>query len=181
MTPRLDTEVAVRRELLHLALKNSTRSVPLQLIAVAVVVAFGAEAGVVWAPVAAAVIGLVVAVWRYSLSRRYGTEAALTEDRVAQATWELEGNSILAGLLWVVCSLGIYPLLNGTRATTYVVIAIGSVATAALFMSLVGRSFNWLQRPQDTHVFSFFSASKPLLRRRRNPTRTDLPDRSRSC
>jgi signal transduction histidine kinase/CheY-like chemotaxis protein len=144
MTSRLDTEVAVRRELLHLALRNSTRSVPLQLIAVAVVVAFGIEAGTVWAPFAAALIGVVVAVWRYSLSRRYGTEGVLAEERVAQATWELEGNSILAGLLWVVCSLGIYPLLNGTRATTYVVIAIGSVATAALFMSLVGRSFNWL-------------------------------------
>ncbi len=144
MTSRIDTEIAVRRELLHLALKNSTRSVPLQLIAVAVVVAFGIEAGAVWAPVGAAAIGLVVAVWRYSLSRRYGTEGVLAEERVAQATWELEGNSILAGLLWVVCSLGIYPMLNGTRATTYVVIAIGSVATAALFMSLVGRSFNWL-------------------------------------
>src|SRR5947207_12333708 len=103
MSPRLDTEAAVRRELLHLALKNSTRSVPLQLIAVAVVVAFGIEAGVLWAPVAAAVIGLVVAAWRYSLSQRYGTEGSLAEDRVAQATWELEGNSIFAGLLWVVC------------------------------------------------------------------------------
>ena len=110
MTPSLDTEVAVRRELLHLALKNSTRSVPLQLIAVAVVVAFGVEAGAVWAPIAAAVIGLVVAVWRYSLSRRYGARSMLAEERVAQATWELEGNSILAGLLWVVCSFGIYPL-----------------------------------------------------------------------
>ncbi len=143
MIPSVDTEVAVRRELLHLALKNSTRSVPLQLIAVAVVVAFGVEAGAVWAPIVAAIIGSAVAVWRYSLSRRYA-QAMLAEERVTQATRELEGNSILAGFLWVVCSLGIYPLLGGTRATTYVVIAIGSVATAALFMSLVGRSFNWL-------------------------------------
>ena len=144
MIPRLDTEVAVRRELLHLALKNSTRSVPLQLIAVAVVVAFGVEAGVVWAPVLAALIGSAVAIWRFSLSRRYDVAGTLTEERVARATLELEGNSILAGILWAVCSFGIYPLLGGTRATTYVVIAIGSVATAALFMSLVGRSFNWL-------------------------------------
>src|SRR4029079_13635174 len=87
------------------------------------------------------VMGLVVAAWRYSLSRRYGTAGMLAEERVAQATWEREWNSSVAGLLWVVCSLGIYPLLTGTTATTYVVIAIGSVATAALFMSLVGRSF----------------------------------------
>lgn len=144
MEASADTEVAVRRELLTLALKNSTRTVPLQLVAVAVVVAFGTEAGALWAPASAGAIGIAVAAWRYSLSLRYDSGSTLSEARVARATTELEGNSILAGILWVVCSLGIYPLLGGTRATTYVVIAIGSIATAALFMSLVGRSFNWL-------------------------------------
>ncbi len=144
MPPSPDTEVSVHRELLHLALKNSTRSVPLQLVAVAIVVAFGIEAGTTWAPITAAILGLSVAVWRYSLSQRYGMGVELSEDRVLLATWELEGNSALAGLLWVTCSFGIYPDLVGTRATTYVVIAIGSIATAALFMSLVGRSFTWL-------------------------------------
>ncbi len=144
MNPEPDTEVAVRRELLHLALMNSTRSVPLQLVAVAVVVILGWQAGAVWAPVAAAAVGISVAAWRFSLSKRYDTRTVLSETLVAKATRELEGNSILAGLLWVICSFGIYPLLGGTRATVYVVIAIGSVATAALFMSLVGRSFNWL-------------------------------------
>ncbi len=139
-----DTEVAVRRELLHLALMNSTRSVPLQLVAVSVVVILGWQAGAVWAPFAAALVGISVGIWRYSLSRRYDSRTVLSQQRVADATRELEGNSILAGALWVICSFGIYPLLTGPRATTYVVIAIGSVATAALFMSLVGRSFNWL-------------------------------------
>jgi len=144
MNSEPDTEVAVRRELLHLALMNSTRSVPLQLVAVAVVVILGWQAGATWAPIAAAVFGISVAVWRFSLSKRYDTRTVLSEQLVAKATNELEGNSILAGLLWVICSFGIYPSLGGTRATAYVVIAIGSVATAALFMSLVGRSFNWL-------------------------------------
>ena len=144
MNSEPDTEVAVRRELLHLALMNSTRSVPLQLVAVAVVVILGWQAGAVWAPVAAALVGISVAIWRFSLSKRYDTRTVLSEQKVADATRELEGNSILAGTLWVICSFGIYPFLSGTRATTYVVIAIGSVATAALFMSLVGRSFNWL-------------------------------------
>ena len=66
---------------------------------------------------------------------------AKKEADILKATRELEANSALAGTLWAVCSLGIYPRLTGTTATTYVVIAIGSVATAALFMSLVGRSF----------------------------------------
>ena len=135
------TEYAVRQELLRLALLNSTRSVPLQLVAVAVVVAIGWLAGANVASGCAAVLGVAVAVWRFSLSRRYPAPNGLSEKSIALATRELEGNSLLAGTLWAVCSMGIYPLLTGTWATTYVVIAIGSVATAALFMSLVGRSF----------------------------------------
>ena len=144
MSTRSPIDVAVQRELLKLALLNSKRSVPLQLVAVAVVVALGLHAGAVVAPITAAVIGMAVGAWRYDMSRRYADFHALAEERVVHATWELEGNSALAGLLWAVCAVGIYPLLRDTMATTYVVIAIGSVATAALFMSLVGRAFNWL-------------------------------------
>lgn len=143
MTPDSGAEIAVRRELLRLALQNSTRSVPLQLVALGVVVFMGVQAGALTAALSAGAIGLVVAVWRFSMNRRYGA-SQLSEHKVAAAARELEGNSVLAGVLWVVCSIGIYPMLRGTEATTYVVIAIGSVATAALFMSLIGRSFNWL-------------------------------------
>ena len=143
MTPDSETETAVRRELLRLALRNSSRSVPLQLVALSVVVTLGVQAGAVIAAVSASAVGLLVAVWRFSLTRRYRREK-LDETAIVSASRELEGNSILAGVLWAVCSFGIYPALSGTRATTYVVIAIGSVSTAALFMSLVGRSFIWL-------------------------------------
>jgi two-component system, sensor histidine kinase len=135
------TESAVRRELLRLALRNSTRSVPLQLVAIGVVVVLGIYVGAKVAAVSAALLGLATAVWRYSLGRRHPPTRELSETEIRKATRELEGNSALAGTLWAVCSMGIYPMLSGTTATTYVVIAIGSVATAALFMSLVGRSF----------------------------------------
>lgn len=143
MTTESSAEVAVQRELLRLALRNSTRSVPLQLVALGVVVFLGQQAGAFVAAISAGLIGLFVAAWRYSMNRRYAA-SVLGEREIASAARELEGNSVLAGVLWVVCSIGIYPMLSGTHATTYVVIAIGSVATAALFMSLVGRSFSWL-------------------------------------
>ena len=143
MNPELNAEVSVRRELLHLALRNSTRSVPLQLVAIGVVVFLGVKSGAEIAAALAGLIGLAVAGWRYSMAHRYGA-AELSGAEISAASRELEGNSILAGVLWVVCSVGIYPMLRDTEATTFVVIAIGSVATAALFMSLVGRSFNWL-------------------------------------
>ena len=45
MNPELNAEVSVRRELLHLALRSSTRSVPLQLVAIGVVVFLGVKSG----------------------------------------------------------------------------------------------------------------------------------------
>jgi signal transduction histidine kinase len=141
MNSQSATEFAVRRELLRLGLRNSTRSVPLQLVAVGVVVALGMQAGAQLASALAAALGLAVAMWRYAVSKRYPDILDCSERRIVLATRELEGNSLLAGLLWAVCSFGIYPRLQGSFATVYVVIAIGSVATAALFMSLIGRSF----------------------------------------
>ncbi len=144
MTTDPSTEFAVRRELLRLALRNSTRSIPLQLLAVAIVVALSIVVNVPAVGAGAAILGLLVSVWRFSVSRRYADVAKLTEWHVARATRELEGNSALAGLLWAVCSIGLYPMLSGTLATIFIIIVIGSVAIAVLFMSLVGRSFLWL-------------------------------------
>ena len=144
MTAELTLDAAVRRELLRLAMRNSARSVPLQLLAVGIVVALGVLVEARLAAGAAAIIGVIVAWWRLAVARRFNRNAEPTEAEIADATRALEGNSALAGLLWAVCAFGIYPFLQGTLATSFMVIAIGSVATAALFMPLVGRAFLWL-------------------------------------
>ena len=142
--PESSLDAAVRRELLRLALVNSTRTVPLQLVAIGVVVLLGiqADAWVVSGLVAAT--GFVVAAWRLKLGWRFASAQTIDESSLASATRSLEANSALAGFLWLLCAFGIYPALQGPTATVYVGIAIGSTATAALFMSLVGRSFSLL-------------------------------------
>jgi signal transduction histidine kinase/CheY-like chemotaxis protein len=90
------------------------------------------------------VLGLVVAGWRTSLQRRYGGDEELSRQRIARVVRELELNAALVGLMWVLATVLIYPLLATTSATVYVVIVCGSVATAAFFMSMVGRSFELL-------------------------------------
>jgi signal transduction histidine kinase/ActR/RegA family two-component response regulator len=54
---------------------------------------------------------------------------------------QLEGNAVLAGLMWTVATATIYPTLTGAVASVYVVIIAGSVAVAAFFLSMAGRSF----------------------------------------
>ena len=153
MSPDPITDVAVQRELLRLSLHNSSRSVPLQLVAVAVLAGLGYSAGRYLAVGATVALGLAVGLWRALISRRHIDVDKLSEVGLAQVTRQLEANSAMAGLMWAVSSFGIYAHLEGPAATAYVVFACGSISTAAFFMSLVGRSFLWLAVPEMGSVF----------------------------
>ena len=144
MTTELTLDQGVSRELLRLAMRNSSRSVPLQMLAVALAVVMGFLVGATVAAAAAGIIGIVVAIWRLVVARRFFREDDPGEGQLADATAALEGNSALAGVLWGICSFGIYPSLQGTLAIAFMVIIIGSAASAALFMPLVGRAYQWL-------------------------------------
>ena len=161
VTSEASTDSAVQRELLRLALHNSARSVWLLLIAVAVTVAFGVMSGHDAPALVTGLIGLVVAGWRVVISRRYADVSTLPEQKLRHAQWELEGNAALAGVMWTVSTLGIYPALTGTTGATFVAIIFGSIALAAFFMTLVGRSFAILAAFQlgALVVVSLFSES----------------------
>ena len=141
MTDGLTTEASARHELLRLALHNSARSVLLQVVAVAVIVVMGVHANRPRAAAAVSFIGVAVAFWRLMISRRYVRGPAPDDIGLTRLQWELEGNAALAGLMWAVATLFIYPALPGTLGTTYVGMVFGSITVAAFFMTLVGRSF----------------------------------------
>ncbi|HRD96012.1 MAG TPA: ATP-binding protein [Rubrivivax sp.] len=142
----IDTEI--QRRLLQVTLRNSARSVVLLMVAVVFIAWLGWRADMRSGAVLTLVMGLVVAGWRVSLQRRYGGVEALSRQRIAGIVRELELNAVLVGLMWVIATVLIYPLLPPTSATVYVVIVCGSVATAAFFMSMVGRSFELLMTLQ---------------------------------
>jgi len=148
MTDDSTTEAEVRRELLRLALHNAGRSVLGQFIVVSYIVWAGWQAGQMHAAVLAGAVGYVGTAWRWWIAHHYGQSAKLTGDELRKAWLSLEGNAAVAGLLWVVSVVGIYAKLTGSEATTFMVVACGSVAVAAYFMSLVGRSFELLAVPQ---------------------------------
>ena len=142
------TESAVRCELLQLSLRNAARSVPALLIVVAFMAALGLSAGQEVAALAIAVMGLMAAAWRIALKRHLARHAVL--DAAAYDCFKnaLEQNSALGGLMWVVSSLCILPFLEGPMATAYTIMVGGSIAVSGQFLSLVGRSLEWLQVPQ---------------------------------
>ena len=124
-----------------MALHNSSRSVPLQLVAVSFFVVLAIEAEFRGVATLIGLIGFAVAVWRYSLSRRYPDATTCSDHDLVHVQRELEANATLAGLMWAVCTIYIYPTLSSTAATVFVVTICGSIAIAAFFMSLVGKSF----------------------------------------
>ena len=144
MTDASDLDVAVERELLRVAMRNAKQSVPLQIGAVGVVVAIGVYGGEVVTAVIAAFIGAVVAVSRFIIAQSYQERANPAVGDIRQATRLIELNALLGGLLWAVCSFGLYPYLQGTMTTSYMAIAIGSATSAVLFMPLIGRSYIFL-------------------------------------
>ena len=149
MPEETTTEVEVHRELMRLALHNSIRSIPLQIVAVVVMVLMGAEVGKYGAAFATAALGLGVAVWRLVLSRKFaGPDRVLSEDDLASARRHLEWNALLAGSMWLVSSFGIFAYLDGWTEKAYIFFACGSIAVAALFMALIGRSFLFLAVPE---------------------------------
>jgi signal transduction histidine kinase/CheY-like chemotaxis protein len=163
MTAETSTDRGVRRELLRLALHNSTRSVLLQMAAVAVIVVFGYTRGRPIVAVIAGVIGVAVAIWRLRISRLYqSSDAALSESAFRRLQLELEGNAALAGVMWAVATFGIYPALVGTTGTTYVGMVLGSITVAAFFMTLVGRSFAILSAIQLCALILVSLFSEPV-------------------
>ena len=149
MTAERVTELNVQQELLRLALHNSGRSSLLLLSAVFVLVWIGLDSAQIAAAALTAVLGLAVVVWRLFISRAFWTGiSGLSEDRMHLVRLHLEGNALLSGCMWLVGSLGIFPFLSSLSAYTFMFFACGSIATAALFMSLVGRTFLLLAVPE---------------------------------
>ena len=139
-----DPPLAVAQELLRLALHNSSRSVPLQLVAAAYIVGLGAQAGRLGMAVVVGVLAVMVAGSRLWIGRSASDPTTLHAGKVARLTRALELNAALAGLMWASSTLGIYPVLGATSAAAYLLLVCGSLATAAFFMSLAGRALRIL-------------------------------------
>jgi signal transduction histidine kinase/CheY-like chemotaxis protein len=135
------TTTEVQRALMRLAMHNATRSVPLLLLAIGVVGWMGITAQRAEATVITCALGLAAALWRLAIPNLTAPPEAATLGQISVARWHLEGNAAVSGLSWMASTVGIYPALQGTIATTYVAMVFGSIAVATFFMPLMGNTF----------------------------------------
>ena len=136
-----EIDTAVQRQLLTLALRNSGRSTVLLTAAVVIITALAFQNHQPVAAWSVLMLGTGVSIWRVLLQRRFGHTELLTPVQMRRVVHQLEANSVAVGVMWIVATARVYPMLSGNTATVYIVIICGSVATAAFFMSLAGRSF----------------------------------------
>jgi two-component system, sensor histidine kinase len=141
------TELLVQRELLQLALRNAGRSVWAQTVVVSFVLWLGWRADMVYATVITGALGYFGTAWRWWVARRYSNAAMLDEAGIARAGRLLQASGAFAGAFWASAVVGIYAHLSGIDATAFMIVACGSVAIAAYFMSLVRHSFALLAVP----------------------------------
>ena len=165
MTQPDGIDTAIQRRMLQLAVRNASHSVLLLVVAVCFIAWLGWDAGDRPAAAATLLLGLAVALWRLWLGHRYRDPEALPADATQRVSHELELNALLVGLMWALATVLIYPSLRGTTATVYVVIVCGSVANAAFFMSMAGRSYLLLTTLQlgSLALVSLLSSTAPSL------------------
>ena len=144
MTDPDGIDIGIQREMLQLALRNSARTVPLLMAAVLFLSWMAWDTQSFIASGVTLGVGCVVAAWRWRMGHRKLGPAAPTPQQIGQAVREIEANSALGGVMWVVATVFVYPNLQGTATSVYAVIVVGSVATAAFSMAGAGRSFVYL-------------------------------------
>jgi signal transduction histidine kinase len=137
-------DIAIQREMLQVALRNSARSVGLLMAAVLFMAVLGWMVDRLWAGVLVGVLGTAVSAWRWQITARWSATTEHPEEDITAAIRQLEANAVLVGLMWSVATVFIYPQLKGPLASTYLIALTGSVAVAALFMAMAGRAFKIL-------------------------------------
>jgi signal transduction histidine kinase/CheY-like chemotaxis protein len=144
MTDPDGIDIGIQREMLQLALRNSARTVPLLMAAVLFLSWMAWDTQSFIAAGVTLALGSVVAAWRWRMGHRKQGPGAPTLQQIGHTVREIEANSALGGVMWVVATVFVYPNLQGTATSVYAVIVVGSVATAAFSMSGAGRSFVYL-------------------------------------
>jgi len=141
MSDAAGIDTALQRALLDAALRNGRRTVPLLVAAVLIIVTLAHMYDRPLAGWVVLALGLAGAAWRWQIGGQGEGGEDLSLDRIRLTVRAMELNAALVGVMWVVATTAIYPQLQNPWAELYIGIVCGSVASAAFFMSMAGRSF----------------------------------------
>jgi signal transduction histidine kinase len=141
-----DIRHQVRRELLQTAVAHA-RDGGASLVLLAAVMAWIGWSHAEEAAAAVLVLSVVIAAWRYLLARRVRS-GAITYGDILRREREFEGNALLTSVMGVVILIFIFPAATGQSSILIVAAVCAMLTVATLFVSLVGRAFQFYAIPQ---------------------------------
>ena len=137
----------MRRELLQTAVAHA-RDGGASLVLIAAVIAWiGWSRAEEAAAAAVLILSVVIAAWRYLLARRMRS-GAITYGDILRREREFEGNALLTSVMCVVILIFIFPAATGQSSILIVAAVCAMLTVATLFVSLVGRAFQFYAVPQ---------------------------------
>jgi signal transduction histidine kinase/CheY-like chemotaxis protein len=141
VTGDYEIELSVERTLLAIALQSARQSLPLVALVMGYVTYLGIQSGAIVAASTVAALGFTIGIWRFILSRHIGDPRSASLQTIRFAQINLQTNAGVAGLLWAIATIWIYPSLGGLDASAYLVLVFGSIAVGSVFMAAARRAF----------------------------------------
>ena len=142
-----DIRHQVRRELLQTAVAHA-RDGGASLVLIAAVMAWiGWSHAEEAAAAAVLILSVVIAAWRYLLARRVRS-GAITYGDILRREREFEGNALLTSVMCAVILIFIIPAATRQSSILIVAAICAMLTVATLFVSLVGRAFQFYAVPQ---------------------------------
>jgi signal transduction histidine kinase/CheY-like chemotaxis protein len=160
-TPSID--LALRRQALHAAVSGARLSAPLLWLTVLVALLPAWRLGT--PPLAWVVAGMALlsGAWRLWFMHRLARPDSLTDSHLGSAERQIQVNAAMSGVMWAVLTLGFYGQLLPEERVLHMAVLAGSLATAAFYTSLIGRSFEWIALPMMLPLVAM-SALHPQVR-----------------
>lgn len=145
--PQAVLELDLRRQALGAAVSGARLSVPLLWGVIGVLLLPSQRLGFPWATGPVAALALVSGLWRLSFMHRLPAIRTMAAAELRRAEWQIEANAAMSGLMWALVTIGFFPRLTPGEAVLHGFVLAGSLATAGFYMSLIGRSFEWIALP----------------------------------
>lgn len=116
-------------------------------LAVAVMLAPAWTLDPVWPALSLAAVALASGLWRLWFMHWIDRDGPLSAAALHSAERQVQANAILSGLMWSGATLWLLPHLTPHQATLHMGILLGATCVASFYMSLIGRSFEWIAIP----------------------------------
>ncbi|MBQ0958627.1 response regulator [Ideonella sp. 4Y11] len=130
-------------------------------LAVAVLLAPAWTLAPFWPALPVAAVALFSGLWRLWFMHRLNQQPPADAVALRSAERQVQANAVLSGLMWSAATVWLLPQLTPHQATLHMGILLGATCVASFYMSLIGRSFEWIAVPAAASLIGVALWTRP--------------------